>query len=117
MCDSVRPGTLLALFYPGRRRRRGGAMRRSVRAAAVGRQRKSRTKSLLEALENRITRLRSLARLNQLVSSSLDLGHVLEEITSAAAQIMQAPLATFWMVDREGRGLDLIAVSGERTCS
>ena len=79
----------------------------------IVRQSESQTAGLVEALENRVTRLRTLIRLNRLVSSSLDLGDVLREITTAAAQIMQSPLVAFWMIDREGRGFDLIAVSDE----
>jgi putative methionine-R-sulfoxide reductase with GAF domain len=47
---------------------------------------------LYERQEVRATRLQTLTRLNQLISSSLDMDAVLWEISQAAAQLMDAPL-------------------------
>lgn len=58
-------------------------------------------------------RLRTLARLSQAVSSSLDTGRVLQAIASAAATLMGAPLATFWLVDEAARTMRASAFSDE----
>jgi PAS domain S-box-containing protein len=63
-------------------------------------------RKVLEAeLERRAARLRSLAQVNQLISSSLDLEQVLPEITRAAARLMDVPLAAFWETDETSRTL------------
>src|SRR5207245_9987961 len=52
--------------------------------------------STLEAhVHERTLRLQTLARLNQVVSSSLDAEEVLGRIAPAAADLMQAPLVEF----------------------
>lgn len=66
---------------------------------------------LYESLERRLGRVRTLSRLNQLVSSSLDIDEVLREITRAAAHLMEAPLASFWAADETRRTLELLAFS------
>ncbi len=68
---------------------------------------------LYAALEERLARLRTLARLNQLISSSLDLDVVLQEIARAAAELMGAPYASFWIPDDENRCLHIRARSNE----
>jgi two-component system NtrC family sensor kinase len=68
---------------------------------------------LYEAIELRFTRLQTLTRLNQLVSSSLDTGKVLSEIARAAAMLMDAPLVSFWLVDEATRTLEVQAFSDE----
>jgi signal transduction histidine kinase/ActR/RegA family two-component response regulator len=68
---------------------------------------------LLRQAEDRARRLRTLARLNQVVSSSLDLNEVLAAIARAAAEIMQARHASFWVVDPSGQRLTVGAVSDE----
>ena len=60
------------------------------------------------------TRAQALARLNQVVSSSLDVGHVLHAIARAAAELMAAPLVSFWVADEARRHLDLRALSDDR---
>ena len=60
---------------------------------------------LYEALETRFARLRTLSRLNQLISSSLDIGQVLSEIAQAAATLMGAHTVSFWIVDAASRTL------------
>lgn len=54
---------------------------------------------LYEALETRFARLRTLTRLNQLISSSLDIKAVLSEIAQAAATLMEASTVNFWIAD------------------
>src|SRR2546425_55361 len=66
---------------------------------------------LYESLERRLGRVRTLSRLNQLVSSSLDMDEVLREITLAAAHLMEATLASFWVADETRRTLQLLAFS------
>ncbi len=67
--------------------------------------------SLYEVLESRLHRLETLTRLNQLISTSLDMDRVLEEIACAAATLTGAPLASFWIVDPTTHTLDLAATS------
>jgi PAS domain S-box-containing protein len=68
---------------------------------------------LYQDQERRATRLRSLARLNQLMSASLDMDVVLQEIAKAAAMLMDAPLVTFWVVDEATGTWELWAFSDE----
>ncbi|MGE3538264.1 MAG: ATP-binding protein [Candidatus Tectimicrobiota bacterium] len=62
---------------------------------------------LYEALEARFARLHTLTRLNQLISSSLDIEEVLSEIARAAATLVDAITANFWIVDTATRTLRL----------
>jgi GAF domain-containing protein/CheY-like chemotaxis protein len=64
---------------------------------------------LYHAAEARATRLRALARLNSLVSASLDTGNVLTSIAEAAAEIMSAPFVGVWLVDETTRTLHMQA--------
>jgi PAS domain S-box-containing protein len=64
-----------------------------------------------EALAAQVTRFQTLVRLNQLISSSLDMDQVLHEITQAAATLMNAPAAFLWLADEEARTLEVRAVS------
>jgi two-component system NtrC family sensor kinase len=68
---------------------------------------------LYERLEERFTRLQTLTRLNQLVSSSLDTSAVLREIARAAATLMDAPVGSFWLVDEGTQTLEVQAFSDE----
>jgi signal transduction histidine kinase/ActR/RegA family two-component response regulator len=54
---------------------------------------------LYEALEGRFARLRTLMRLTQFISSSLDIKEVLGEIAQAAATLMDATMVNFWIAD------------------
>ena len=54
---------------------------------------------LYEALEARFARLRTLTRLTQFMSSSLDIKEVLGEIAQAAATLMDAAIVNFWIAD------------------
>ena len=51
--------------------------------------------------ERRAARLRTLTRLNQLVSSSLDTETVVREIALAAVALVDAPNVTVWIADEE----------------
>ena len=66
---------------------------------------------LYQAAETRATRLRTLARLNHLVTSSLDTGHVLTSIAEAAGEIMRAPFVAFWVADEAAGTLHMQAHS------
>ena len=66
---------------------------------------------LYRAAETRATRLRALARLNHLVTSSLDTAEVLTSIAEAAVQIMSAPFVGFWLADERTRTLRMQAAS------
>jgi GAF domain-containing protein len=66
---------------------------------------------LYQAAETRATRLRTLARLNHLVTSSLDTGHVLTSIAQAAGEIMSAPFVAFWVADETAGTLHMQAHS------
>jgi two-component system NtrC family sensor kinase len=68
---------------------------------------------LYERLEERFTRLHTLTRLNQLVSSSLDTSAVLREIARAAATLMDAPVGSFWLVDEGTQTLEVQAFSDD----
>jgi GAF domain-containing protein len=65
---------------------------------------------LYAAGQVRIERLQTVTRLNRLVSSSLDLDHVLHEITQAAAQLA-GTAACFWVASPDTRTLRLVAFS------
>jgi diguanylate cyclase (GGDEF)-like protein len=69
---------------------------------------------LLQAAEVRADRLAALARLNQALTSSLDLSDVLGSIADAAAELMDAPGAGFWIADDGQETLTLRAFSNER---
>jgi GAF domain-containing protein/CheY-like chemotaxis protein len=66
---------------------------------------------LYRAAETRASRLRTLARLNHLVTSSLDTAEVLTSIAEAAVQIMRAPFVGFWLADESTRTLRMQASS------
>jgi two-component system NtrC family sensor kinase len=54
---------------------------------------------LIQEARTRAARLRTLARLHQLISSSLDTDEVLHAITRAGAELMDAPLVGISLVD------------------
>jgi len=66
---------------------------------------------LRETLSVRAARLRELVRVNQMLSSSLDMEEVLTAIARAARQLSGAPVASFWLVDPASRTLTMRAVS------
>jgi len=72
---------------------------------------------LYEEQAVRATRLQTLARLNRLISSSLDMDAVLHEITLAAVQLMGAPFVRIWIADERTQTLHLGASSDLRLAS
>jgi len=66
---------------------------------------------LYEDLEARAARLRTLAHLNRIVSSSLDTREVLDGIARAAAELMAAPLVAIWTADEAAGVLERHAFS------
>src|SRR4029453_6223458 len=60
---------------------------------------------LSRAAETRAARLRTLSRLNHLVTSSLDPGQVLSSIAEAAGAIVHAPFVAFWLAHGDTRTL------------
>ena len=68
----------------------------------------------LQSLEHRLARLRSLTQLNQRISSSLHLDEVLRAIAQAAATLMQAPAASFWLANEATQTLEFHSCSNER---
>jgi signal transduction histidine kinase len=66
---------------------------------------------LYEALETRFARLRTLMRLTQFMSSSLDIKDVLDEIAEAAATLMDATIVNFWIADTTTQTLHMRTAS------
>lgn len=62
-------------------------------------------------LQETAGRLRTLGRLNRLVSSSLAYEEVLGAIARAAADLMATPSVSFWVVDSESRTIRIAAWS------
>src|SRR6266508_601246 len=79
------------------------------------RQREAEVARLHERLEARAARLQTLARINHLMSSSLNMNDVLREIASAAVRLMEAPFASFWLADEASQTLELGAWVGDPT--
>jgi diguanylate cyclase (GGDEF)-like protein len=69
---------------------------------------------MLQEARARAVHLKALARLNQAVSSSLDINEVLRAIAEAAAELTLAPAASLWVADESTRKLDLRAMSSDR---
>jgi signal transduction histidine kinase/HPt (histidine-containing phosphotransfer) domain-containing protein len=66
---------------------------------------------LYESQEVRTRRLYTLTRLNQLISSSLDMDSVLHEIAQAAAKLMDVPFVRIWSTNELAQTLTLRASS------
>jgi GAF domain-containing protein/CheY-like chemotaxis protein len=66
---------------------------------------------LYKALDVRAGRLRSLARLAHIVSSSLDMDEVLRAIAEAAAELIAVPLASIWVANEAARTLEFRTAS------
>ena len=101
-----------ALQRADARRRRAEAARK-ISDAEVGRV-VARTVELTDAnkaLVEMTTRLRTLERLNRLVSSSLDFEAVLVAIARAASDITETPVVSFWLVDEAERTVTVRAWS------
>ena len=71
-----------------------------------------RNARLHDALNTRAGRLRTLTRLNQLVSSSLEPDEVLAGIAAAAVELMQVPVVSVWVVDAALKRLHARAFAG-----
>jgi diguanylate cyclase (GGDEF)-like protein len=69
---------------------------------------------LVGEARDRAAHLLALARLNQLVSSSLDIDDVLGAIARAAADLMAVPAVLVWSADEPRRALTLRAFSDPR---
>ena len=66
---------------------------------------------LAKALEVRAERLRTLTRVNQIISASLNIDELLSEIARAATLLIDAPVASFWIFDEGTRALNMKAFS------
>ncbi|HUP36177.1 MAG TPA: GAF domain-containing protein [Candidatus Limnocylindria bacterium] len=66
---------------------------------------------LYQALDVRAARLRRLARLAHIVSSSLDMDEVLRAITEAAGELIAGPVASIWVANETARTLEFRAGS------
>src|SRR5262245_3448631 len=66
-----------------------------------------------DARDRLVARLRILTRINHLISSSLDLEEVLQAISTAAAELMDASVAAFWIADEAARTITKRAWSNE----
>jgi PAS domain S-box-containing protein len=64
--------------------------------------------------EKRVERLRLLARLNRLISSSLDYDEALTTIARAACEIMAVPSVSVWVADEDTRTVIVRAFSDDR---
>src|SRR4029078_1262484 len=62
---------------------------------------------------DQLARQRLLTDLNRLISASLDMDDVLNAIARAAATLMGAAVASFWVADEESQTLELRAFSDE----
>ncbi len=67
----------------------------------------------MTGLEKQVARLRTLARLNQLVSSSLDIDRILSEIARAAVELTDAQIVALWVADDAAQTIELRAFSDE----
>jgi len=72
---------------------------------------------MLHEAREHAAQLQALARLNQAVSSSLDIGEVLRVIAGAAAELTGAPAVAFFVADEARRELELRAMSDDRTAA
>jgi GAF domain-containing protein len=68
---------------------------------------------LYAALDDRAARLRTLAHLTNMMSSSLDANAVLRAIARAAAEIMRVPFVAVYVADETAGTLELSAASDE----
>jgi GAF domain-containing protein/CheY-like chemotaxis protein len=68
---------------------------------------------LYEGQQARAVRLRALANVTRIVSSSLDTGEVLKTIARAAADLMAVPLVAIWTADEGSQMLRIRAFSDE----
>ena len=62
-------------------------------------------------LEERVSHLQTVTRLNRLISSSLESDRVLQEIVQAAAQLPGAAVASMWIANEEKRTIEVVNFS------
>ena len=79
----------------------------------VGQQRATGGRPPALAAQRRLARQRLLTDLNRLISASLDMDDVLKAIARAAATLMGAAVASFWVADEESQTLELRAFSDD----
>jgi diguanylate cyclase (GGDEF)-like protein len=72
---------------------------------------------MLQEARDHAAQLQALARLNQAVSSSLDIGEVLRIIAGAAAELTRAPSVAFFVADESRRELELRAMSDDHNAA
>ncbi|MBM4443228.1 MAG: diguanylate cyclase [Candidatus Rokubacteria bacterium] len=70
---------------------------------------------MLQEARDHAVRLQALTRLNQAVSSSLDIGEVLRVIAQAATELTGAPAVSFWIADEARRELHLRVMTNGRS--
>jgi PAS domain S-box-containing protein len=75
--------------------------------------REQEIRELYANLEQRVMRLHALGRINQLISASLDTAAVLAGIARAAAELMDARVASFWLADEPNGVLETPTFSDE----
>ncbi len=91
--------------------RRRPMEREVAKVASVLRGRHGNDVGALERTVQAVARLRALARLNRLVSSSLAYEDVLAAIAHAASDLMSAPVVSFWVVDEASQTVTVRAFS------
>jgi signal transduction histidine kinase/HPt (histidine-containing phosphotransfer) domain-containing protein len=69
---------------------------------------------LYERLEVHAARWQALTRLNRIISASLDMDHMLQEIAQAAAHLMDVPFVRIWVADEATQTLECHTYSDER---
>ena len=89
----------------GKQRPRKGFRRGAFAGGEVG--------GAVGAARRRLARQRLLTGLNRLISASLDMDDVLKAIAQAAATLMGAASASFWVADEARQELELRAFSDE----
>jgi signal transduction histidine kinase/DNA-binding response OmpR family regulator/HPt (histidine-containing phosphotransfer) domain-containing protein/HAMP domain-containing protein len=68
---------------------------------------------LYAGLAVQVERLRSLTRLNQVISSTLDRVEVLQEIARAAGRLFNSPMVSFWTLDEATQRIHVSACTDE----
>jgi GAF domain-containing protein len=62
-------------------------------------------------LEGRVSQLKTVTRLNRVISSSLDSDSVLRKIAEAAGQLPGATVVSIWLAREESRTLEVVSLS------
>ena len=72
---------------------------------------------LYAGLAVQVERFRTLTRLNEVISSTLDRVEVLQEIARAAGRLFDAPVASFWTVDEATQRIHVSACTDDHLCT